>query len=101
MGLVQEISSGAGIEPLERGALLLIKRQDVDAFLSECERRRVAITGIEGFELVGERVRPDMDAIADFSDVHDSVSTVLESRRFMAEMAGRRELLFDFALLQA
>jgi len=55
MGLAREIARGAGIVPVEKGSLLLIKAEDVDAFLLECERRTAFIVGIEGFELVGQR----------------------------------------------
>ncbi len=53
MGLTEDIARGAGLVPRCMGGLVLLESQDVPLFLAECERRRVRVVGIEGFEVTG------------------------------------------------
>jgi hypothetical protein len=45
--------------------LLLISRQGADAVLADLDKRGARILGLEGFELVGDEIRPRLDLIFD------------------------------------
>lgn len=87
----------AGIGIREVVGLQLVAFADVRAFLDACAAAGVLVLGIEGFYFDSGQVRPDMGAIADFSQMTDSKESVLEARSFI-EAVGRPEMLFDFTL---
>lgn len=97
MGLNLALGRRAGVRFREAGALQLVSFADTQAFLDACEDSRVLVLGIEGFYLENAQARPDMDAIADFSQISDCEESVREARSFI-EAVGRPEMLFDFAL---
>jgi len=81
----------------EVGGLQLVAFADARAFLDACVAAGVLVLGIEGFYFENGQVRPDMGAIADFSQMTSSEESVLEARTFI-EVVGRSEMLFDFML---
>ena len=97
MGLTLALGRQAGIDVREVGGLQLVALADVRTFLDTCVAAGVLVIGIEGFRLESGQVRPDMGAIADFSQVTDSEESVLEARSFI-ETVGQPGMLFDFAL---
>ncbi len=97
MGLTVALGRRAGVAIRVRGGLELVAFADSQAFLAACEAAGVLVLGVEGFHLEGDHVRPDMGAIADFSQVRDCKASVLEARAFI-EAVGRPKMLFDFVL---
>lgn len=87
----------AGIDIREVGGLQLVALADAWAFLDACVAAGVLVLGIEGFYFDNDQVRPDMGAIADFSQMANSEESVLEARSFLGAV-GRPEMLFDFTL---
>lgn len=98
MGLTLAMGRQAGIDIREVGGLQLVALADVRAFLEACLAAGVLILGIEGFRLDnGGQIRPDMGAIADFSQAKDSEESVREALSFV-ETVDQSGMLFDFAL---
>ncbi len=97
MGLTLILGRNAGIKIQEIGGLALIAFADTQVFLDACVAAGVLILGVEGFYLNNAQVRPEMGAIADFSQIKDSKDSVLEARSFI-EAAGRPDMFFDFTL---
>lgn len=97
MGLTITLGRQAGIDIREVGGLQLVAFADARAFLDACVTAGVLVLGIEGFYFDNAQVRPDMDAIADFSQMTSSEESVLEARSFI-EAVGRPEMLFNFTL---
>ncbi len=97
MGLTLALGRMAGIAIREVGGLQLVTFADTEAFLAACVAADVLVLGVEGFYLESEHARPDMDAIADFSQISDCKESVLETQRFI-EAVGQPTMLFDFAL---
>lgn len=97
MGLTLALGRQAGIGIREVGGLELVAFADARSFLDACVAAGVLVLGIEGFYLDSGQVRPDIDAIADFSQMTDSEGSVVEARSFI-EAVGRPEMLFDFTL---
>lgn len=92
-----ELATRAGIPVKVRGALSLVPSNGAAAFLDICESAEVRVLGFEGFELVGNGVRPDMDAIADLSAVESPKLSVQEARG-IAKAIAREGLYLDFVL---
>lgn len=99
MGLTLTLAIPAGIDIRESGGLELVPFAEASSFLDACAAAGMLVLGIEGFNFDGGEVRPDMNAIADFSQLTDSEGSVLEARSFI-EAVGRQEMLFDFALAE-
>lgn len=76
----------------------LIKNLDIPAILDAIERAGLVVLGIEGFTLEeGDTVRPDMNAIADFSSVPNSIESIDASWKYFKEV-NRPELMYEFVL---
>ena len=76
----------------------LIKNSDTPAILDVIEKTELVVLGIEGFTLEeGNAVRPDMNAIADFSSVSNSIESIDASWNYFREV-NRPELLYEFVL---
>jgi hypothetical protein len=97
MGLALVLAREARIDLREIGGLALVALADTQVFLDACATEGVLVLGVEGFYLHGPEARPEMDAIADFSEVDDAARSVREARAFIATV-GRPGMLFDFAL---
>ena len=97
MGLTLTLGRRAGIGIREVGGLQLVAFADARAFLDACVAAGMLVLGIEGFYFDNRQVRPDMGAIADFSQMTNSKESVLEARSFI-DAVGRPEMLFDFTL---
>ena len=104
MGLIARLAAAVGITVKKVGSLELIALKDVDVFLSAAGTHNVAVIGIEGFRMKGDRAVPDMDAIADFSglprDNEMVAATIEDAKRFIVEVS-RPDMYFDFALDEA
>lgn len=97
MGLTLAMGRQARIGILEVSGLQLVALADAQTFLDACVAAGVVVLGIEGFRVDRGRVRADMDAMADFSQVTNSEESVVEARSFI-EAVGQPDMLFDFAL---
>lgn len=77
----------------------------LDAFklVEYCERNNIAILGIEGFKVKGDRRIPDMDCIVDFSSsLNDDcfVKTTIEASRRILSGIDDRDTLLGFVLVK-
>lgn len=97
MGLTDTLARRAGLRLRKVGGLQLIAFPDVQDFLDACMAAEVLVLGVEGFSFEDGEVRPDMSAIADFSELTSSNQSVVEARIF-ADSVGRPGLLFDFTV---
>jgi len=97
VGLTLALGRQAGIGIREVGGLELVAFADTRPFLDACSVASVIVLGIEGFEFYNDQVRPDLGAIADFSQITNSERSVSEARSFI-DAVGRPEMLFDFTL---
>lgn len=101
MGLTANLAMGAAISVKNIGSLELIASENANALLAAAAELKVAVVGIEGFRIVEGRAIPDVDAIADFSDLarddRTGARTVEEARQFLRRVS-RHGMYFDFAL---
>lgn len=97
MGSVGAVAQEVGIPIRNIGGLALIRGTDAPALIDALASEGLRILGIEGFELEGSEVRPDMGLIADFSTLTDAGQSVWEARRFI-ESAARPDAFFEFSL---
>lgn len=95
--VIREVAQRADVRLREAGGLLLVSAADAPAFLEACLAARCQILGIEGFDIVDGGVRPDMEVIADFSELADAEQSVAEARAFLATIDDT-ELAFDFTI---
>ena len=73
--------------------------------MRDCQRRDLAIIGIEGFMLQNEEIIPQLDAIADFSSVASTDWKTYQAtcnkaaKYFLKEMNNdERTMLFNFVV---
>ena len=55
---------------LIRGGVFLLKAEDALRFVEECEQRRVAILGVEGFRLLEQMIQPFQEHSFDLERVN-------------------------------
>lgn len=99
MGLTSNIANDAGIDVTLRGGLALVAVTDASTFIATCRSRGIAVLGIDGFDVEGIAVRPDMAVIADFSSVTEAGDSANEANAFLAKVA-RPGLYLDFTLAE-
>jgi hypothetical protein len=97
MGSVDELARNAGIPIRFVGGLTLVQGTNASAFVDALAAAGVRILGVEGFEVEGSEVRPDMGLIADFSEVIDPGQSASEARRFI-QAAARPDVFFEFTI---
>ncbi len=90
MELTPALGRQAGISLREVGGLELATLADARAFLDAGLNAGVLVLGIEGFYFDSGRVRPDMGAIGDFSQVPKSEESVCEADPSSTPWASRR-----------
>jgi len=93
------------IDSICRGGEMYIRRRSVSKFINLCGQNNIAIVGIEGFNLSGEKIIPDMNLIADLSCSKGKIwsdymqncndSTIM----FFDQMIAESNLIFSFTLL--
>ena len=91
MGLVERISTSVGIGVYRSGQMELVAAPDVVRFLTAVSSRGLRVLGLEGFRIVGDRLIPDMDLVADFSSISGSAASeesVAEALRFLSNVGG-------------
>jgi hypothetical protein len=87
----------AGIATLERKGMILIRCEDGAAFIEAAVASGLWIVGIEGFDVSPDWIRPDTDAMTDFSRAVDAAELADAARSFL-RAAGRPGLYLDCAL---
>lgn len=98
--MIADIANRAGITLRHAAGLELVSAGQANAFVDACAATGTRILGIEGFQVSGEEVRPDMDAIADFSAIDDARISVDEARQFLASIDAD-DLAFEFVLAES
>lgn len=97
--VIVDLANHAGITLRYAAGLELVPAREAEAFVDACIETGTRILGIEGFEVSGDVVRPDMDAIADFSALSDARTSADEARQFLSSIdAG--DLAFEFVLAE-
>jgi hypothetical protein len=100
MGLTEAVAMTLAIPVKEVGSLRLVSRDDAELFLDACAMERIRVLGVEGFRLHQGTAVPDIDAIADFSELDApdrAIVSVAEARRFV-RLVGSSDMMFDFTL---
>ncbi|WP_157591857.1 hypothetical protein [Solirubrobacter soli] len=95
--MAHHIAKSAGVPFHLTATATLIACSEASVFLEACRTERVKILGTEGFDLVGDGRRPDMEAILDLSSIEDANRSVDEAQAFVAEVC-RDGLMFEFQL---
>ncbi|MCL4472455.1 MAG: hypothetical protein M1539_04395 [Actinobacteria bacterium] len=95
--LTEDLARHAQINVVNIGGLHLVATTDIATFLDTCQTENVLVIGIEGFRLEGERVLPDINAIADFSHLSNSIESIVEARRFF-DAVDKPGMVYDFTL---
>jgi hypothetical protein len=95
--VVAEIAARAGVRLREAAGMQLVPAREAGVFLDACLTAGTRIIGIEGFDVLAGDVRPDMNAIADFSDIDDPRESIEEARRFLAVIEDE-ELALEFVI---
>ncbi|OLO05479.1 hypothetical protein BTW07_03100 [Salinicola socius] len=83
----------------------LFNKKDSEKLLNFCEHQKLAILGIEGFNISGDKITPDLDFIADFSclattDKKYFIDTSIKSARKFLELITDNDLLLEFVLVR-
>ncbi len=66
---IKSILEEFSISAIKRAKALYFKPRDAIRLVDECERNQMAIIGLEGLDLRGEYIVPDMKTIVDLSDL--------------------------------
>ena len=102
--LIYELAALANVPVLDQGGTSLIRYCHCRALVRECERSSVLILGIEGFTVRGNGISPDMDFIADFSELSSiewevaSSQSCLSAQIFFDQVPSDSPLAFSFEL---
>jgi hypothetical protein len=105
MGLVATVAERLGLAVLQRGRLELLDLSAARQLIQACPQERAAVVGIEGFRVTAERTVPEMEAIADFSEIADLAwpdrvtRSVAEAQAFLDEI-NDPDLWFELELVQ-
>lgn len=69
-------------------------------FLEECKKKRLFILGIERFDVINNNLIPDLNGIADFSDLdeQESEKSIDLSRDFLSEYGSAKSEAFFFTI---
>jgi hypothetical protein len=95
--MMDDLARRAGVTIQRTGALDLIPAAGASAFVNASSEAGVRILGIEGFKIIDGDARPDMTAIADFSDIRGEPASNAEAVAFMKSL-NDPELMFEFTL---
>jgi len=77
--------------------LRLPDAESIQAFIAAATDSDVWIVGFEGFEVLQDGVRPDMEAIVDLASCSNAAESRHEARVALSELLGRR-LAYEFDL---
>ena len=100
------IFPGVGPEPTRLwGETPLFNLIDGYKLLVFCDEHDVAVLGIEGFKIVGDKRVPDMDCIADFSTLAMTAGELFpaesrKSAKYFLDSISAPDTLFEFVLVK-
>jgi hypothetical protein len=103
---VEDIASERGVAVRREGSLSLICFQDCGTILEACKSHGLLILGIAAFTLSGGKVIPDIDLIADFSELAAKewnaacLEAVKSAESYFDKVKSRTDLWFNFTLQQ-
>lgn len=89
---IEKLASDAGLlahHDTERDLLRVPDEASIDALIAAADAAEVWILGLEGFEVLSDGIRPDTDAVADFSACSDAADSRREAKAVLREMLGR------------
>jgi hypothetical protein len=92
------------LNPLQRSGEIYFKEDSFIKLIELCCQNNIALIGIEGFEVDGEKIIPVADLIADFSDADanswDEYIKICNSsaKLFFDQVSKGSNLLFNFTL---
>ena len=92
--------SDLGLPTTWWGKVALFSLPDAALLMDYCASRGIAVLGVEGFRLEGNQRTPDLDAIADFSELMRTSSTLFPERSVAAMKAFFRFMPQDGVLLE-
>ena len=69
----------------------LIPIDEAQAFIDKCQSRKMVILGMDAFRKLGDEIEPDMDMIADFSEL--SNKPLSKDDRSRESIAAARRIL--------
>lgn len=100
---VNALLSSSELRPTEiSGDVPLFDLASSELLLRLCESLGIGVLGIEGFTLEGDGIRPDLDYIADFSQLlsrADFLSDSIEgARNFLQSAIEKPSLRFEYVL---
>src|SRR6516165_6105111 len=100
---VDRLLSSRSLRPNARSAgVPLLDLTSSELLLKLCERLGVGVLGIEGFTLVDSGRRPEIDYIADFSNLLSGSDFTTQSiegaRRFLRLATMEQKILFEYVL---
>jgi hypothetical protein len=75
--------------------MTLVAASDAPKLVDALEAAGARILGMEGFDLVGQAIIPDMDAILDLSSVADVAQSATEARLFIVDTF-RPDIYYEF-----
>ena len=102
--LIEQLASDLGITVRPQGGLRLIRSQDCEEIVQACKSNALLILGIEAFILTDGKVVPEMELIADYSELASKdwdaacFEAAQSAESYFGQAKDRTELWFDFCL---
>lgn len=102
--LIEQLAGKLAIPLRAQGALRLIRLQDCSRIVEACKSSGLLILGIEAFRLSGDKVVPDTDLIADFSELASKewetacLEAASSAAAYFSETKNQTNLWFEFSL---
>lgn len=91
----------------EHGGEFFVPASAADRYIDTCVQESLAIIGVETFRLEGEKRKPILEQIADFSSMLTAIEgwgvivreTAAEAHRFVRQVPTEADVLLSFTLL--
>lgn len=104
--IIKELMLSAQVAPtFWRGEIPYFSKSDAILLLEVCGSLDVGVLGIEGFVVHDSSIQPQMDWVADFSEVYKSngnskfvEETIKYSMEFLSMPMARDDIFFEFVL---
>lgn len=102
--LIEKVAGDLGVYVRAHGALRLIGLRDTGRIVEACRSKGLLILGIEAFRLFDGKVIPDVDFIADYSELSSKEWKIAfqeaanSAEDFFSRAKNRADLWFDFNL---
>lgn len=94
--IVADLAESMGLEVVYRHGTILVPNTILGKLLDSLRMQNIRVLGLEGFRVEGQSLIPDMEAIADFSDLIDAAPEVsVDAARMFLLSMGTRSLLYE------